>query len=174
MITVAVLAILASLAAPRFSTLIERWQVQQASQELQSTLQFARSEAIKLGGSVTITPSTGLSDCTASDNDPSLWNCGWSVFVDANNNSSQDNNEASLQLIAPMNAQIQLTDNDNNALSSPIAVDRWGQLTHSNTNQFAFRLAPLGDNPSEANALTLCISSTGHIKKLSSATASCT
>lgn len=170
----AIMAILAGLAAPSFAALIERWQIQQSSQELQSTLQFARSEAIKLGGGVTITPSTGLADCTASDNDPSLWNCGWSVFVDANNNNSQDSNEVTLQLIAPTTAQIQLTDNDNNALSSPIAVDRWGQLTHSNTNQFAFRLAPTGDAPAETNALTLCISSTGHIKKLSSATANCT
>jgi type IV fimbrial biogenesis protein FimT len=50
MVTVAILAVLAGIAAPSFNPIIERWRVRQVSEELQSTLYFARSEAVKRGG----------------------------------------------------------------------------------------------------------------------------
>ncbi|MFO1182403.1 Tfp pilus assembly protein FimT/FimU, partial [Ottowia sp.] len=46
MVTVAILAILATLAAPSFTGIMERWRVRQAAEGLQSTLYYARSEAI--------------------------------------------------------------------------------------------------------------------------------
>ena len=47
MVVLAILAVLAALAAPSFNPLIERWRVRQATEALQSTLYFARSEAIR-------------------------------------------------------------------------------------------------------------------------------
>ena len=52
MVTIGIAAILAALAAPSFTGLMERWRVRQAAEGLQSTLYYARSEAIKRGGNV--------------------------------------------------------------------------------------------------------------------------
>lgn len=49
LVTIAILAVLAALAAPSFTPSLERWRVMQATEQLKSTLYFARSEAIKQG-----------------------------------------------------------------------------------------------------------------------------
>ena len=54
MVVVSIISILAALAAPSFTPLIENWRVREASEQLQSTLYYARSEAIKRGGQVVI------------------------------------------------------------------------------------------------------------------------
>ena len=54
MVVVAIMAILAALAAPSFTPIIERWRVGQVIGGLESTLYYARAEAIKRGGNVTI------------------------------------------------------------------------------------------------------------------------
>ena len=54
MVVVAILAVLTTLAAPSFHLIIERWRVRQTVEGLQSTLQYARSEAVRRGGGVFI------------------------------------------------------------------------------------------------------------------------
>ena len=54
MVTVSILAVIAMIAAPSFTHLIERWRVRSAAEALQSTIYYARSEAIKRGGGITI------------------------------------------------------------------------------------------------------------------------
>lgn len=177
MVTVAVLGVLAAIAAPSFQPLIERWQVRQVSEELQSTLYFTRSEAIKRGGNIIIQRSTSASNCSVSDAD--LWNCGWVVYQDKNRNGSLDENEE-LQVITPRSgvkikfASTNLkTGSDDNALTSPVMGDRWGQLTSDSASNFAFRLTSLNSNNAEASASSLCISGGGRIKRLDSSAGKC-
>jgi prepilin-type N-terminal cleavage/methylation domain len=59
MVTLAVLAILSTLAAPMFGDLIQRNKVDAASGELAHLLQYARSEAITRASPVTISASDG-------------------------------------------------------------------------------------------------------------------
>ena len=66
LVVVAIVAILAALAAPSFTPLIERWRVRSTAENLASTVYFARSEAIKRGGSIAIDATGG-------------WNTGWKV-----------------------------------------------------------------------------------------------
>ena len=54
MVVVSIVAILAALAGPSFTPLIENWRVRESAEQLQSTLYYARSEAIKRGGQVVI------------------------------------------------------------------------------------------------------------------------
>ena len=54
MVTVAILAVLAALAAPSFTSIIERWRVRDTVESMTSTLYYARSEAIKRGGGVVV------------------------------------------------------------------------------------------------------------------------
>jgi len=71
MTAVAILGILAALAAPSFTVMIERWRVREAAESLQATLGYARSEAIRRGGDVKITQHTR---CASGQ-----WECGWAV-----------------------------------------------------------------------------------------------
>lgn len=49
-------------------------------------MQYARSQAIKTGSTVTVCPSTNATSCSAS----STWTTGWIVFLDFNGNGSFD------------------------------------------------------------------------------------
>lgn len=173
MVTVAILAVLAGLAAPSFNPIIERWRVRQVSEELQSTFYFARSEAIKRGGNVTILRSDDGGGCTAVGTDTSLWSCGWIVFADLDNDGEQDSGEDTLQTApAPNKVNVQFTNTSDAKLTDPIKVDRWGRFSSTNAAiDFAFRLTP--KNGSAANASSICINSSGRIKRLESATGSC-
>ena len=173
MVTVAILAVLAGLAAPSFNPIIERWRVRQVSEELQSTLYFARSEAIKRGGNVTILRSDDGGGCTAVGTDTSLWSCGWIVFADLDNDGELDSGEDTLQTApAPNKVSVQFTNTSDAKLTDPIKVDRWGRFSSTNAAiDFAFRLTP--KSGSAANASSICVSSSGRIKRLESATGSC-
>lgn len=174
MVTVAVLAILAAVAAPSFNPLIERWRVRQVSEELQSTLYFARSEAVKRSGGITILRNGDTGDCVAVGSDTSLWSCGWIVFADTNNDGVQDSGEDTLQQVsAPTKVSVKFTDSSNADLSGPIHVDRWGQLSSGTAANFAFRLMPQGRSGNQASASSLCVSSGGRIRRLDSGDASC-
>lgn len=70
-VTVAVLAILLSLAAPTFRDLLAAQRIRAAAHSLVSDLVLARSEAVKRGASVTLTPTAGN------------WADGWSVTAGA-------------------------------------------------------------------------------------------
>lgn len=69
MVTVAVLALLASLAAPGMQKLVAAQKLRSASYDLVADFTLARSEALKRASTVQVTP-------TSSD-----WRNGWSVMV---------------------------------------------------------------------------------------------
>lgn len=54
MVVVAIIAVLAALAGPSFTALIERWRVRDAAETLTSSIYYARSEAIKHGGNMAL------------------------------------------------------------------------------------------------------------------------
>ncbi|MEZ5626887.1 MAG: GspH/FimT family pseudopilin [Rhodocyclaceae bacterium] len=59
MITLAIMAILAAMAAPSFSRMIEDNRVTTQANDLLSAMALARSEAVKRGVTVTVTPNAG-------------------------------------------------------------------------------------------------------------------
>lgn len=163
MVTVAILAVLAAIAAPSFNPLIERWKTRQATEELQSTLYFARSEAIKRGGGITIS-------CNNCKDDASAWSAGWSVFEDGSSEPLQTTT-------LPSKLTVSFIDASSNAkLIEPIKVDRWGQFSADNgpgtPANFVFRLMPEGGSSTQLSAASLCISS-GRIKRLNSGDGAC-
>lgn len=172
MVVVSIVAILAAIAAPSFSPLIERWRVRQAAENLQSTLYYARSEAIKRGGSVVIAKAANGSGCTNATAN-TQWGCGWTVFVDTNNNGTQDAGqtppEDTLQLpVAPTRVEINVAGSNGR-----ITVDRWGQLGSNGSNSFEFRLMPQGTTTAHAGATALCVTAGGLIKRLNKGNDAC-
>jgi len=84
MVAIAILAILISIAAPSFTHLIARKQVDSFTTQVVGAMQLARSEAITRNTNVSICPRSGATSCGGS------WLNGLLVFVDDNGNGSLD------------------------------------------------------------------------------------
>jgi len=78
LITVAIVSILASIALPSFSKLIERNRITTATNELVSNLLLTKSEALKRSNSVTLCPSTNQSTCSENKD----YSAGWIIYLD--------------------------------------------------------------------------------------------
>jgi type IV fimbrial biogenesis protein FimT len=79
-VTIAVLAIILSVAVPSFAALTERSRVSSVANEFLRALMLARNQAVGTGERVVVAPIDSDSD----------WRNGWRVFVDSNNNGSFD------------------------------------------------------------------------------------
>lgn len=168
MVVIAIITILAALAAPSFRPLIERWRVRAATEDLQSILYYARSEAIKRGGKIVLKKIASGNGCTAADAN-TQWGCGWTVFIDANDNATQDAGELTLQTSsAPTKLEINLASSN-----GYITVDRWGQLASAGSSSFNFRLFPQGSNATNSAAATLCVAAGGMIRRLNTGDGTC-
>ncbi len=80
LMTVALMAILLSIAAPSMGDLVRDNRASSQTNQLVTTLNLARSEAVKRGAIVTVCRSTDSQSC---DEDAD-WSTGWIVFQDAN------------------------------------------------------------------------------------------
>ena len=79
LITISIASILASIAIPSFTKMIQSNRISSASNDFLSALMFARSEAAKRSISVSICTSNNGSSCNTSLND---YAAGWIVFTD--------------------------------------------------------------------------------------------
>lgn len=157
MVVVAIVAILAALAGPSFTPLIDSWRTRQAAEGLQSSLYFARSEAIKRGGNVVIVKTPNNTDgCTlAPGNDD--WGCGWSVCADVNQNSLCENSELLQRFIMSSNTEVTRPGG-----SGPIIrLNRWGLV---DGNFVSFNIVPKGKSISNPAARGTCMSAGGRIR----------
>ena len=142
MVTVSILAVIAMIAAPSFTPLIERWRVRSAAEELQSTIYYARSEAIKRGGGVTI---------NATDN--ADWANGWEVHgIDADGDD---------ELLQTSGASTSLAISEESD-ATELALDRWGTIAPVAD----FLLTPANKDENAASATRVCISGSGLIRHL--------
>ena len=82
MITLAIAAILASLAAPSFRDIIQNNRMTTQYNDLLASLSLARSEAIKRGENVIALSNNGTS-----------WEDGWTIFIDADSDGTVDAGE---------------------------------------------------------------------------------
>ena len=159
LVSIAILAVLAALAAPSFTQSIKRYRIVAVRDDLMSSIQFARTEAIRRGVAVSLSRTSTCSPATAND-----WDCGWEVFVDRNANGTRDANatpaldDTLLQTsVAPTGYSITQPAN-----GSSITANVWGQTT---TRKFL--IYPTADGVSNAATTTICINSGGRIRKLS-------
>lgn len=79
MVTLVVLAILAAIAAPSFTTMVANNRSSSLGHELTAAINLARAEAIKRGGRVSICVSSNGTSCAAAGTN---WNAGRLIFVD--------------------------------------------------------------------------------------------
>jgi type IV fimbrial biogenesis protein FimT len=82
MVTVTVLAILLSIGIPSFSDVIRNNRTAAATNNLVTSLNLARSEALKRGVPVTVCPANDAATPTDCDGNATGWDKGWLVFSD--------------------------------------------------------------------------------------------
>lgn len=167
MVTVSIVAVLMAIAAPSFTTLIESWRVRQATEQLQSTLSYARSEAIKRSGLVAIQKLPNHTNGCTSASGNRDWDCGWIVCHDTNANGACNPNEPVLQRIdAPTNVQVSRTGG-----GASIKLNRWGLVDGT---WLGFSLVPLDKSTTHPGARGVCMSSGGRIRVIPPEAIPCT
>jgi len=90
LITIAIAALLLSLAMPAMQQFVTQKAVASNSDELLSALRFARSEALKRSAPVTVCSGNGQVTAAAAQCGADTWSQGWLVFADVNGNGSFD------------------------------------------------------------------------------------
>lgn len=93
MITLAIAAILLTMAVPSFNSFVQSNRATTQTNDLITSLQLARGEAIKSNSRVTLCPSSDQSTCSGTD----LVN-GWIVFLDTDANGARANTETLLRV----------------------------------------------------------------------------
>ncbi|ACM33970.1 GspH/FimT family pseudopilin [[Acidovorax] ebreus] len=157
MVTVAILGVLAALAAPSFAAVAERWRIMQTTESLKSTLYYARSEAIKRGGSIAIQKlANGTNGCTTASGTRD-WGCGWYVCADTNGNGTCNASEPVLQRYdTPANVEVTRTGG-----GTSIKINRWGLVSGT---WLGFSIVPKDQSTNHPAARGVCMSSGGRIR----------
>lgn len=120
--TLAVAAILLSIAIPRFSELIDNQKIVVATVDLIATINLTRSEAIQRSTRVDLVPTDGRN-----------WAAGWIVFVDGNTNLRPDASEPVIFSHGPVANRLSITSNFTDDSSVYLAYVATGR-TRTNRN----------------------------------------
>jgi type IV fimbrial biogenesis protein FimT len=149
LVTIAIAAILLTVAVPNFITFVQNNRLTSQANDLVTALNYARSEAIKRGVRVTVCSRATDTTCAASN----VWNAGWLAFVDTNGNGAVDG-EAVLQVRQPLES--------GNTLTSAAAFQR---VTYQNTGFSGFAgTLRLCDTRGTANARAIVVSAQGRVR----------
>ncbi|MEJ8292506.1 GspH/FimT family pseudopilin [Delftia tsuruhatensis] len=153
MVTIAIVAILAGLAAPSFNPLLQRWRVRNGTEAMVSALYFARSEALKRGGNIQIKKTPDSTDgCTQAPTNED-WGCGWGVY------SADDSGTLTLLRSFAVPTRIQVSIKDS---SGAIQIDRWGAVTGVSAKGVS--VTPVGGDNSSPAAQGICVAAGGRVK----------
>lgn len=90
LLTLTILAIALSIAAPSFSELLNNQRASTATQELRNALSYARETAVHSGQPISIAATNGD------------WASGWEVFVDPTNRGTRDSLRLPLAVHGPL------------------------------------------------------------------------
>lgn len=163
LIILAIASILIGLGAPQFVEFHERWQVLETARSLESTLMFARSEAIQRGGNIGIRKINKTAQGCQNSSTNQAWGCGWFVYADLNRNGSWNTKEPKLSEVSlPGNINVMHTSGGIN-----IKFDRYGMASGLNTKSFTF--SPKRTGVKSSSTYTLCMSSGGRIRIINEA-----
>ena len=94
MVTVAIVGVAATVAVPSLTVFMQNNRMTTNVNDFVTSINVARSEAVKRGTKVTLCKSNNGKDCASSGN----WEQGWISFVDPNNNAAVDKGETLLQV----------------------------------------------------------------------------
>ncbi len=134
LVTIAIAGIMAGLAAPSFSRMINANRIQTSASALQGDLMFARTEAVKRGIWVSVCASADQATCSGAN----TWQTGWIVFYDKAGNGVFD---ASVDQLLKVRPALKGSNTIAASVSTVKAVifNREGFTTNMGTSQVAFQ-----------------------------------
>ena len=156
MITIAVAAVVLTLGVPSFSSVIERNQLSAYTNQLVSSLHFARSEAVRRNQPIKVCHSNNATDCNGTG-----YENGWIIFVDDDDDGSLGSTEELIRVNEglPANYTFNVNGNlDEFAFNSKGISTNQGRFVLCKNNTLSSsraifigpagrtRLAPLDDN----------------------------
>lgn len=164
MIVIVIVAIFVTVGVPSFQNMIKDNRLVTQANRLVSSLQLARSEALKLGTPVSVCRTTNGTTCAGVGES---WESGWLVFVDTNANGDVDGERIissngalsagnTLRAAAPFNDFVNYQPN--------------GLQSAANGT---FRVCD-GGSPDTSKGKRVVVSPTGHVQTMTGGIASCT
>ena len=121
MVVLAIVAILLSIGVPSYRYITNSYRMSAEVNGLLGDLQYARSEAIKEGQTVTTCVSTNSTTCTGG----TAWASGWIVFSDLNTSAQGDPGDTVLRVQSAFTGRIPDTFNASNNVTA-ITYNREG------------------------------------------------
>ena len=94
LVVLAIGSLLLAIAAPAYGDWIASYQLRNHAEQLASSMQLARAEAIKRGARVNLCPAADSRRCA----EAAGWSAGWLVYVDANRDGRVDADEPVLRV----------------------------------------------------------------------------
>lgn len=169
LVVIAVIAVLISLAAPSFVSMIRSNNMTSTVNSFLADLRFARSEAIRRGGGVVMCRSDNPEASTPTCGSGSTlgWESGWIIFQDLNNNLTYSSAEPLLRVQAPTNLVNTISET---GAATKFQFTATGQLKLSSITKIQF-----GSDPPFTNAAqrVVCVSVGGRGRIAGDGTASC-
>ena len=102
-VVVAIASILFAIAVPGYAYFVSANRIAVATNDLVSSLQLARSEAIRRTARVTVCKSDNAISAVPSCNPAATWQTGWIVFVDGGGKGVIDSTDQILRVYGPVN-----------------------------------------------------------------------
>lgn len=168
MITLIIAAILVTVAIPSFNTTIQNNRVTTQINDFVSTLNLARTEAIKRGARVTVCKSADASNCNTSSTG---WEQGWIVFVDSDADETRDSGETILLTSEGMPAGSTLQGASGSAVNNYVSYRASGKTTFPiSGGEVALILCDARNDNSVTKAIT--VAPTGRVSTIPVTTSS--
>ena len=151
LVTVAMIAIVLTLGVPAFRDTVRNNVLTANINDFIATLNFARSEAVKRGISVTVRKTSTSSSVG--------WEGGWEVFSDNNADGTKDTTDQVIRVHEPLKSNLTLRGNNN--FINRITYKPSGE---SNTfGSFALCDTSVSGNPTKRTARLLAVSILGRV-----------
>lgn len=113
MVTVVIIAIMAAVAIPTFSSVFHNNRLSDFSNSFVSSSQLARGEALKANVTVTLCASSSGVACAEAS---SGWQVGWIVFRDVNGNREVDTGDVIIQVQKALSTDYRMSSSAGNSL----------------------------------------------------------
>lgn len=180
MVVLAIAAILATIAAPAFSSLIAEVSTSGYANSFVSDARYARSEAMRRGVTVSMCrsadPEAASPTCQTSGNGSSVgaWKQGWIVFTDADSDGNYEAGDTLLRVHESLPRASVF-----GAFGSDASLDtrnyiRFGRNGLAVGQEDRWMVKGLGDLASDDNVTrVICMSSTGRLRILARGVSTC-
>ena len=104
LVTLAVLAVVLTVAVPAFTNFVKNNRLAAATNQLGAALAYARSEAVRRGRPVTVCASSDGATC-----DTTAWREGWIVFTDEGVAGQVDAGDTVLRVSGPLGGDVEIS-----------------------------------------------------------------